>query len=235
MSAVIALSDRRIAVSPYARRLANERGIALEDLTGTGPGGRIVAADIVAFVPQAKAAPRTSAGPQAAALATTISLATMRQLLSGFTTADTTFSLEDVALRAAGCALDDVAAATSLPGAPVALETKFGEVRAQAVFADIRKGSLGPLRQRRLDALAAATDASAEPAALSLKVLEASDIRPVTMPLLPGRDMRLVLIAGEASAECLLAFDPGVVDEDAATEVLSRFKAYLEVPIRLLA
>ena len=232
---VVALTGRRLAVSPYARRLARERGIALEDLTGTGPGGRVVAADIVAFVPKAKAAPRVAAGPQAAALATTISLATMRQLLSGFTTADTAFSLEDVALRAAGCALDDVAGATTLPGAPVALETKFGEARAQAVFADIRKGSLGPLRKRRLDALDAATDAASEPAALSLRVLEATDIRPVTMPLLPGRDMRLVLIAGEASAECLLAFDPATVDEDAATEILSRFKAYLEVPIRLLA
>jgi pyruvate dehydrogenase E2 component (dihydrolipoamide acetyltransferase) len=226
---------RRVAVSPYARRLARERGIALEELTGTGPGGRIVAADIATFVPRASAAPRAAAGPQATALATTISLTTMRQLLSGFTSADTTFSLEDVALRAIGCALDDVAGATSLPGAPVALETKFGDKRAQAVFADIRKGSLGPLRKRRLDAMAAAKDEAATPAALSLRVLEATDIRPVTMPLLAGRDMRLVLIAGEASAECLLAFDSAAVDEDAATEVLSRFKSYLEVPIRLLA
>src|SRR5690606_21436205 len=157
-------------------------------------------------------------GPQAAALATTISLTMMRQLLSGFTTAEIAFSLEDVALRAAGLALDDVDGATSLPGAPVALETKFRETRAQAVFGDIRKGSLGPLRQRRLHALAGARDGAGEAAALSLRVLEASDIRPVTMPLLPGRDMRLVLIAGDDSAECLLTFDPAVVDEDAATE-----------------
>lgn len=230
-----ALTDRRVAVSPYARRLARERGLALDGMTGSGPGGRIVAADVVAFVPRARTEPRAAAGPLAAALATTISLATMRQLLSGFTTADTTFSLEDVALRAAGCALDDVAGATSLPGAPVALETKFGAARAQAVFADIRKGSLGPLRRRRIEALDAAIDEAGAPAALSLRVLEATDIRPVTMPLLPGRDMRVVLIAGAASAECLLAFDPSAIDEDAATEFLSRFKAYLEVPIRLLA
>lgn len=232
---VVALTDRRIAVSPYARRLARERNIALEELTGSGPGGRVVAADVIAFVPRAKVAPHAAGGSQAAAIATTVSLATMRQLLSGFTTADTPFSLEDVALRAAGLALDDVAGATSLPGAPVALETKFAGQRAQAVFGDIRKSSLGPLRQRRLDALATASDAADQPAALSLRVLDATDIRPVTMPLLPGRDMRLVLIAGEASAECLLAFDPASIDDDAATELLGRFKAYLEVPIRLLA
>lgn len=231
---VVAL--RRIAVSPYAKRLARERGIALEEVAGSGPFGRIVAADIVAFVPRAAvAAPTPAVGPQAAALATTISLGTMRQLLAGFTTADTDFSLDDVALRAAGCALDDVAGATALPGAPVALETKFDERRAQAVFADIRKGSLGPLRQRRLDALDAATDEAGTPAALSLRVVEATDIRPVTMPLLPGRAMRLVLVAGDSSAECLLAFDAAAIDEDTAAEVLGRFKSYLEVPIRLLA
>lgn len=36
----------RIVASPYARRLAREQGIALSELRGTGPGGRIVARDI---------------------------------------------------------------------------------------------------------------------------------------------------------------------------------------------
>lgn len=231
-AAVIAL--RRIPASPYAKRLARERGVALEAVTGTGPDGRIVAADIVAFVPRASA-PALAAGPQAAALATTISLTTMRQLLAGFAADDSAFSLEDVALRAAGCALDDVPAATALPGAPVALETKFDGRRAQVVFADIRKGSLGPLRQRRLAALEAGNDEADAPAALSLRVVDASDIRPVTMPLLAGRAMRLVLISGEASAECLLTFDTAAIDEDVAAELLGRFRSYLEVPIRLLA
>ncbi len=55
------------------------------------------------------------------------------------------------------------------------------------------------------------------------------------MPLLPGRPMRLVLVAGAESGECLLAFDAAAIDEDVAAEVLTRFKAYLEVPLRLLA
>ncbi|ODT31133.1 MAG: hypothetical protein ABS35_05615 [Kaistia sp. SCN 65-12] len=170
-------------------------------------------------------------GPQASALGTTIQLTTLLQLLAGFADADTPFTLEDVVLRAAGCALDDVPQSHSLAGAPVALEQQSG----QLVFADIRKGSLGPLRARRLAAIEAGGDQSSEPAALSLKLLTASDIRPVMMPLKPGRNMRLVLAAGPATGECLLSFDATQVSEDAATEFLTRFKAYLELPLRLLA
>ena len=35
----------RVSVSPYARRLARERGVPLQGLAGSGPGGRIVAAE----------------------------------------------------------------------------------------------------------------------------------------------------------------------------------------------
>jgi pyruvate dehydrogenase E2 component (dihydrolipoamide acetyltransferase) len=55
------------------------------------------------------------------------------------------------------------------------------------------------------------------------------------MPLLSGRPMRLVLAIGDDVAEALLVFDAATVDEDAASEFLARFKAYLEVPLRLLA
>ena len=227
--AATALQPRR-AASPYARRLARERGLTLDVLKGSGPNGRIVAADIEAYVARPPARVAVS-GPQASALGTTIQLTTLLQLLAGFADADTPFTLEDVVLRAAGCALDDVPESHSLAGAPVALEQPVG----QLVFADIRKGSLGPLRARRLAAIEAGGDHSAEPATLSLKLLAASDIRPVMMPLKPGRNMRLVLAAGPASGECLLSFDAGLVSEDAATEFLSRFKAYLELPLRLLA
>ncbi len=227
--AATALQPRR-AASPYARRLARERGLKLDVLTGSGPNGRIVAADIAAYTAPPPA-PAAASGPQASALGTTIQLATLLQLLAGFAEAETPFMLEDVVLRAAGCALDDVPEASKVDGAPVALEQQGG----QLVFADIRKGSLGPLRARRLKAIEAGGDQSAEPAALSLKLLAASDIRPVMMPLKPGRSMRLVLAAGRATGECLLSFDAAEVSEDTATEFLTRFKAYLELPLRLLA
>lgn len=50
-------STGRIKVSPLARKIAAERGVSLEGITGSGPGGRIVAKD----VPEAGAARPASA------------------------------------------------------------------------------------------------------------------------------------------------------------------------------
>ncbi len=50
----------RIKVSPLARRLAQENGIDLARLTGTGPGGRITKDDVQAFVKGAEVAPASS-------------------------------------------------------------------------------------------------------------------------------------------------------------------------------
>lgn len=226
--AEVALRLSRRAVSPYARRLARERGIALDLLGGSGPFGRIVAADVAGFVPVA--VQQHSAGLQASALGATVDFGTLQRMLAGFAEAGTPFALEDVVLRAVGCALDDVPDASRLEGAPVALETM-----PQVVFADIRKSSLVPLRARRLAAGATGEDQSQVPAALSLRLLRASGIRPVMMPLLNDRPMRLVLAIGDDAAEALLVFDAATVNEDAASEFLMRFKAYVEVPLRLLA
>ena len=53
----------RIKVSPYAKKLAAEKGVDLAAVAGTGPGGRIVAADVLS----AKAAPAATARPGASA------------------------------------------------------------------------------------------------------------------------------------------------------------------------
>ena len=50
---------RRVPASPAARRLAAERGIALDRLTGSGPDGAVTLADVEA----ASAAPNPTAGP----------------------------------------------------------------------------------------------------------------------------------------------------------------------------
>ena len=226
----MAIATARRAISPYAKRLARERGIAIEQLVGSGPSGRVVAADIIAVVPRPAAAPAAATGPQASALATTIALGKLREVLDNFAKADMPFALDDAILRAASCALDDVPAANAIDGAPVALEHE----RRQLVFADIRKGSLGPARSRRLAAIEAGLDQRDESAALSIKLITAGDIRPVMLPLLPGRALRLVLSAGPTAGEALLAFDETQVDVDAAAELLTRFKAYLEEPLRLL-
>lgn len=229
-----ALTLLRRAASPYAKRLARERGIDLVQIAGSGPNGRIVAADVIGVVPPLSTS-AAGAAYQASAIATTIALSKIRLLLADFAEANAAFSLDDVVLRAAGCALDDVATATSIDGAPIALETTINGRLGQVVFDDVHKGSLAPLHERRLAAIDAAVDEAAVAAALSVKLLLASEIRPVMMPLLPRRSMRLMLVAGETSGECLLVFDANSIDENTASEFLLRIKAYLEVPIRLLA
>ncbi len=53
-------------VNPAAKKLADERGIDLSQITGTGKGGRITKEDVVNFTPAAAPAPATSPAPAAA-------------------------------------------------------------------------------------------------------------------------------------------------------------------------
>ena len=56
----------RIKASPLARRIAGERGIDLAGLSGSGPGGRIVKADVEAAPSGDGAAPAAPAAPESA-------------------------------------------------------------------------------------------------------------------------------------------------------------------------
>jgi pyruvate dehydrogenase E2 component (dihydrolipoamide acetyltransferase) len=61
--------DGRVKASPIAKRIARDRGLDLQGLSGSGPGGRIVKADVeraLAGGVAAPAAPRTPAAPQPA-------------------------------------------------------------------------------------------------------------------------------------------------------------------------
>ncbi|WP_027244004.1 pyruvate dehydrogenase complex dihydrolipoamide acetyltransferase [Leisingera daeponensis] len=61
----------RIFASPLARRIAADKGLDLARITGSGPKGRIVKADVIDAKPQAAAAPKAeaSAAPAPAAAA----------------------------------------------------------------------------------------------------------------------------------------------------------------------
>ena len=54
-------TDGRIKASPLAKQLANEKGIDLSQVQGTGDGGRIVKSDVDNFVPKQQAAPQAQA------------------------------------------------------------------------------------------------------------------------------------------------------------------------------
>ncbi|CAI8491457.1 unnamed protein product [Hanseniaspora opuntiae] len=75
----------RIFASPLAKVLALEHGIALKDVTPTGPNGRVVKADIDAYLasPKAKAAaaPAPAPAPSASASYTDIPVTTMRSII----------------------------------------------------------------------------------------------------------------------------------------------------------
>ncbi|TVR59620.1 MAG: pyruvate dehydrogenase complex dihydrolipoamide acetyltransferase [Gemmatimonadales bacterium] len=54
--------ERRVRASPLARRLAEEKGLTLQDIEGSGPGGRIVKRDVeAAEAPPEEEAPETEA------------------------------------------------------------------------------------------------------------------------------------------------------------------------------
>jgi pyruvate dehydrogenase E2 component (dihydrolipoyllysine-residue acetyltransferase) len=53
----------RIVASPLARRIADERGIDLKQIRGSGPGGRIIKEDVERFEPGAAAAPAVAREP----------------------------------------------------------------------------------------------------------------------------------------------------------------------------
>ncbi|QGN53329.1 pyruvate dehydrogenase complex dihydrolipoamide acetyltransferase [Novosphingobium sp. Gsoil 351] len=64
--AAVPASGDRVIASPLAKRIAAEKGIDLSTIKGTGPGGRIVKADVEGATPGAAAA-QTAAAPSAAA------------------------------------------------------------------------------------------------------------------------------------------------------------------------
>lgn len=231
----------RVAVSPYARRLARERSLPLEALRGSGPGGRILAADVRAFVPLAApvvspnaVAPLAAPSPAAsriAAFATSVALGALQDLLTALGNSGHVFAIDDVLLRAAGRAFAEMPDAVKIGAASVALEL----AGRQTVFAMSPEMPLASLRAMRLAALADSRDERQTPAVLSLRLLPASDIRPVTMPLLPGRSMRLTVSLDTSGdrAECLLTVDAACVDEAAAAAWLATLKSAIEQPLRL--
>jgi pyruvate dehydrogenase E2 component (dihydrolipoamide acetyltransferase) len=74
-------AGRRHFASPIVRRLARERGIALEQLVGTGPGGRIVRRDLEA-APAARPKAAAAPGPAAEGGFTDVPLTGMRRAIA---------------------------------------------------------------------------------------------------------------------------------------------------------
>lgn len=63
-SAAPSASGDRVKASPLAKKMAEDKGFAIEDISGSGEGGRVVKRDVENYVPTAS--PSTSAGSSAA-------------------------------------------------------------------------------------------------------------------------------------------------------------------------
>ena len=68
--------DSRVKASPLARKIAKEKGINLNDVTGSADGGRIVKKDVEEFKPAASVATPATAGATAASQAAPIKIPT---------------------------------------------------------------------------------------------------------------------------------------------------------------
>ncbi len=227
-------SQTRRAVSPYARRLAREKGIALDDLPGTGPTGRIVAADVLAYQ-----APATLILPeqilptkisQSVAFSATVSLVDFFRLAADAARVGMTIDIEDAALRAARTAL----AVTGVVDQPsIALEVADRQI----LISGASDLSIGTERRLRLEVLNDGGNMASHPATASLLVLRAARVMPVNMPIRPGRALRIVLVVDtdREEANALLCANADRISETQAVELLSAFVLALEEPLALLA
>lgn len=231
MDMSVAKAGRMIA-SPYARRLARERSIALEAVSGSGPAGRIVAADILSYVAQPISSNVTAQYVAPCAIAATINMESLHALLSRLCEAGGLFEVVDLALRAAEFARAEVFAGRADLHEGVALEGGLSKARRQRVFGNATGMSLTQLHQNRVEN--GEGDEAEEPALLSLRIAEAQKHRMVAMPLLQGRAMRLAIDHGRVNAECTLFFDAAQIEEEDAVAFLLHFTAGIEAPLRLL-
>ncbi|KAK9467155.1 2-oxoacid dehydrogenases acyltransferase-domain-containing protein [Lipomyces arxii] len=73
----------RILASPIAKKIALEQGIPLKNIKGSGPGGRIIKADVEGYKPPvAKAAPAAAAAAAAADTFTDVPISSMRKTIA---------------------------------------------------------------------------------------------------------------------------------------------------------
>jgi 2-oxoacid dehydrogenase-like protein with E3 subunit-binding domain len=229
MSAMAAV---RRPASPYARRVAREAAVGLELISGSGPGGRIVAADVEAFLTRRRGTARPAqSGTAVSAFAATLTLAGAWQLIDDLSRAEIAVSFEALLVRASALALEAQRAAGPDAGSTVAVgcERPGGLV----MFPDAHLRTMRDVAQRLLDHHARPDDAAP---VLTVRRIAQPGLRPTAMPLVAGAAMRLVVTAADAAptGKALLCLDQARIDEDAAAAILARIRDSLDQPLRLL-
>lgn len=222
-------APRRTPATPYARRLARERGLALVEIGGSGPHGRIVAADILAFVPKpaapnvaevlvspppAPATPVPAATRAVGAFQASVDLSALATLIAA---SGTELATEPFLAKAAARGAGNL-------GRVLLLRDRAGRA---CLVEDA--GGLSP----RAIAARHADGAEAD-AAMIVEIVQAAGIRPVGAALPSSAVLRLIAVIDGTWADLLLVHDEEAIPTAEAAAVLSEIRALAEAPLRLL-
>jgi pyruvate dehydrogenase E2 component (dihydrolipoyllysine-residue acetyltransferase) len=225
-------------VTPLARRLAGEAGIDLTTIKGSGPHGRIVAADIAGTAPMQGAAPALAI--QAAAqivLTADIAIGPALALCEQANAAQkSALALIDIVAKAWALALQRAA----LPDTGIALTAGTS----QSVLVDAASKSLTAIATMRHDQ--AATDGGRASTAVSMPGLPgivsvAGVLRaPQTTLVSLGAPRRAPIEAADGSVRFIdamtvtLTCDAATVDAARGAQLLSALTRFVESPVTML-
>jgi pyruvate dehydrogenase E2 component (dihydrolipoamide acetyltransferase) len=218
-----------VTVTPLARRLAGEAGLDLSKITGSGPHGRIVAADI-AQARSAKAPALASAAAANIVLTADVELTQALALIADVSGIE----LTDIVVKAWGLALTRA----SLDASGIALTAGAN----RAIVANAASLSLTAIAAAR----DAANDTNNATTAISIPgvpgITSVADVlRPPQTTLLSlGAPRRAPVEAADGSVKFVsamtatLSCDAGALDAAAGAALLAAFKGFVEKPVTMI-
>jgi pyruvate dehydrogenase E2 component (dihydrolipoamide acetyltransferase) len=220
-------APQRTPATPYARRLARERGLPLAEIGGSGPHGRITAADILAFVP--KPAPPIAAEAPAPAPPVAPVIVAPRAVGAFQASADLAALSALIAASGADLSADPflakaAARAAGSHGRALLLRDRSGR---GGVIEDAAGLSPGAIVARHAEG----TEADA---AMIVEIVRAAGIRPVGASLPPPAALRLIAVLDGTWADLLLVHDEDAIPSAEAAAMLTEIRALAEAPLRLL-
>lgn len=217
-------AEARLFATPRARKLARERGISLAQTRGSGPRGRIIAADIGSVAEAPQRPDRSSRIAAVGMIFDPTPIATLRATLAR---AGLNIDLEDVIIRAVSAALTAAREAGDAPIIGLSVRSDGRDLRLD----DAATMSLSAIHQARGGELSSSRTTSA--AGLSLEVVDGRDITAILLPPLDGFEMRLMMSIGD-DARATLFFHEARVSLQLAAAILAVLKPRLELPVLLL-
>jgi pyruvate dehydrogenase E2 component (dihydrolipoamide acetyltransferase) len=224
-------------VTPLARRLAGEGGIDLANVKGSGPRGRIVAADVEGAKKTAASPAPASAGLAAIPVILTADVAIGRSLAlcnEANATQKTVLELADVVIKAWAAALARV-----MPSEHTGIALAIGKGR--TTIADAAAKSLTAISAaRREGADGSASSAISIPGVAGITSVADVLKSPQTTLLSVGAPRRGPVEAEDGAVRFVstmtvtLSCDHRVIDAALGAELLSAFKGFVEQPVTMI-